>query len=124
MALQASVSLLLFVVFLNIVTDNRTTATSIREKCQCIEETEAVRWKKVTDFTIIPKDPLCNKIQIILQLSDIKSCLKPDSKPGKQLQRCWKRIKFNTERKKVCLKSSRKKKPKEAQTHQYLPSSV
>ncbi|XP_056616817.1 chemokine (C-X-C motif) ligand 18a, duplicate 1 [Triplophysa dalaica] len=122
MALQASVSLLLFVVFLNIIADNRTTATSIREKCECIEETEAVRWKKVTDFTIIPKDPLCNKIQIILDLPDTRSCLKPDSKAGQKLQRCWKRIKFNTQKKKVCLKSSRKKVPK-AKTHQYLPSS-
>lgn len=52
-------------IFLGFYLDNRTTATTIREKCQCVEETDTVRWRKVTDFTIIPKDPLCNKIQIM-----------------------------------------------------------
>ncbi|XP_052006756.1 chemokine (C-X-C motif) ligand 18a, duplicate 1 [Xyrauchen texanus] len=116
--LQASVSLLLMLlVCSNIITDKRTAAITIREKCQCIEETGSVQWRKITNYTIIENDPLCNKVQIILWLSSKQACLNPDSKQGKRLQSCWKRIKSKTQHKKVCLKLQRKKGPKKQKKH-------
>ncbi|XP_065152634.1 chemokine (C-X-C motif) ligand 18a, duplicate 1 [Paramisgurnus dabryanus] len=111
----ASVSLLLLSFCSN--TDKVTAAISNREKCQCVEETNSVRWRKVTDFTIIQKDSFCNKIQIILQLSNKQSCLNPDSKPGKRLQQCWRRIKFNPQKKKICLTLKSKTGPKKRIKH-------
>ncbi|XDV50436.1 hypothetical protein PO909_019496 [Leuciscus waleckii] len=120
-SLQGNMSLLLLLlVCLHFITENRTAATSLREKCECIEETGSVQWRKITDYTIIPKDPLCNKVQIILQLSGKRVCLNPESKQGKKLQRCWKRIKFNTQKKKkkVCLTLKRKQNgPKSSKKH-------
>ncbi|XP_042593136.1 chemokine (C-X-C motif) ligand 18a, duplicate 1 [Cyprinus carpio] len=111
--LQTSVWLLLLIsVCLHFMTSNRTAAMIIREKCECVEETGSVQWRKITDFTIIQKDPLCNKVQIILQLSGKQVCLNPDSNQGKKLQKCWKGIKFNTQRKKSCLKLNKKNGPK------------
>ncbi|KAK2896820.1 hypothetical protein Q8A67_011308 [Cirrhinus molitorella] len=82
------------------ITGSRAVAVSNREKCECVEETDSVQWRKITDYTIIEKHPLCNKVQIILQLTGKEVCLKADSKQGGKLQRCWKRIKFNTQKKK------------------------
>ncbi|CAM4726439.1 unnamed protein product [Leuciscus chuanchicus] len=86
--------LLLLLVCLHFITENRTAATSLREKCECIEETGSVQWRKITDYTIIPKNPLCNKVQIM--------------------------IKFNTQKKKkkVCLTLKRKQNgPKSSKKH-------
>ncbi|XP_059374276.1 chemokine (C-X-C motif) ligand 18a, duplicate 1 [Carassius carassius] len=109
---QASICLLLLIlVCLHFITD----AVYIREKCECVEETGSVQWRKITDYRIIEKDPLCKKVQIIVQLSGKKACLNAESKQGEKLQRCWRRIKFNTQRKKDCLKLKKKngaKKPK------------
>ncbi|XP_016430056.1 C-X-C motif chemokine 10-like [Sinocyclocheilus rhinocerous] len=115
---QASVCPLLLISFcLYFITDNRAAAISIREKCECAEETGSVQWRKITDYTIIQKDPLCNKVQIILQLSGKRACLNPESKQGKKLQRCWRRIKFSTQKKKVCLKLKKKNGPKKPKRH-------
>ncbi|XP_059422925.1 C-X-C motif chemokine 9-like [Carassius carassius] len=109
--LQASACMLLLIsVCLHFMTGIRT-ATS-REKCECVEETGSVHWRKIIDYTIIQKHPLCNKVQIILQLSGQQACLNPDSKQGKKLQKCWKRIKFNTQKRKVCLMLRKKNGPK------------
>ncbi|XP_043110505.1 chemokine (C-X-C motif) ligand 18a, duplicate 1 [Puntigrus tetrazona] len=113
--LQTSFCLLLLIsIGLHFITGKRTAAMSIREKCECVEETGSVQWKKIKDYRIIQKDPLCNKVQIILQLSEKQVCLNADSKQGKKLQKCWKRIKLNPQRKKVCLqlKKNRPKKTK------------
>ncbi|XP_077092878.1 chemokine (C-X-C motif) ligand 18a, duplicate 1 [Siphateles boraxobius] len=117
--LQGYMSLLLLLSgCLHFMTENRTAAISLREKCECIEETGSVQWRKITDYTIIPQDPLCNKVQIILQLSGKQVCLNPGSKQGEKLQRCWKRIKFNTQKKKVCLILKRKRNgPKSPKQH-------
>ncbi|KAK7140329.1 hypothetical protein R3I94_012823 [Phoxinus phoxinus] len=117
--LQGNMSLLLLLsVCLVFTTENRTAAISLREKCECIGETGSVQWRKITDFTIIPKAPLCNKVQIILQLSGKQACLNPESKQGKKLQRCWKRIKFTTWKKKACLRLKRKSNgPKSPKKH-------
>ncbi|XP_039528159.1 chemokine (C-X-C motif) ligand 18a, duplicate 1 [Pimephales promelas] len=110
---QRNVSMLLLLsVCLHFMTENRTAAISLREKCECIEETGSVQWRKIKDYTIIPKDAFCNKVQIILQLIDKRVCLNPESKKGKQLQRCWKRIEFNTRKKKVCLLKRKRNGPK------------
>uniref|UniRef100_A0A8C2FSI1 Chemokine (C-X-C motif) ligand 18a, duplicate 1 n=1 Tax=Cyprinus carpio TaxID=7962 RepID=A0A8C2FSI1_CYPCA len=93
------------------------TAISIREKCECVEETGSVQWRKIADYRIIQRDPLCNKVQIILQMSGKETCLNPESKQGKKLQRCWRRIKFNTQRKKVCLQFKKKNGPKKPKRH-------
>ncbi|XP_016366758.1 C-X-C motif chemokine 9-like [Sinocyclocheilus rhinocerous] len=111
--LQSNVCLLLLIsICLHFITDNRTAAMSHREKCECVEETGSVQWRKITDYTIRQKEPLCNKVQIILQLSGKQACLNPDSKQGKKMQKCWKRIKFNTQRRKVCLQLKKKNRPK------------
>ncbi|XP_050982413.1 chemokine (C-X-C motif) ligand 18a, duplicate 1 [Labeo rohita] len=111
--LQASVCLLLISVCLDFIRDNRAAATTLREKCECIEETDSVQWRKIKDYRIIQKNPLCNKVQIILQLSGKQSCLNPNSNQGKNLQDCWRRINFNTQKKKICLKRKNgPKKPK------------
>jgi len=51
--------------FLDPSLENRTAAISLREKCECIEETGSVQWRKIKDYTIIPKDAFCNKVQIM-----------------------------------------------------------
>ncbi|XP_058651711.1 chemokine (C-X-C motif) ligand 18a, duplicate 1 [Onychostoma macrolepis] len=111
--LQSNVCLLLLILAcLHFSTENSTAAISFREKCECVEETDSVQWRKIKDYTIRQKEPLCNKVQIKLQLSGKQACLNPDSKQGKKLQKCWKRIKFNTQRKKICLKLQKKNGPK------------
>ncbi|XP_056326994.1 chemokine (C-X-C motif) ligand 18a, duplicate 1 [Danio aesculapii] len=103
--LQASVKVLLLLsVCSHVISVKKTAATFIREKCECVKEARAVQWRKITDFTIILKNPLCNKVQIKLQLSNKEVCLNPESKQGTKLQRCWQKINFNPQRKKVCLK--------------------
>ncbi|ROL49623.1 hypothetical protein DPX16_15949 [Anabarilius grahami] len=90
--LRSNISLLLLLlVCLHFTTEKSTAAISSREKCECIEEAGSVQWRKITDYKIIEKYPLCNKVQIILQLSGKEVCLNPKSKQGKKLQRCWKR---------------------------------
>ncbi|KAK9964364.1 hypothetical protein ABG768_005546 [Culter alburnus] len=116
--LQANISLLLLLlVCLHFTTEKSTAAISSREKCECIEETGSVQWKKITDYKIIEKYPLCNKVQIILQLPGKNVCLNPESKQGKKLQRCWKGIKFNIRKKKACLMLKRKNGPKNPKKH-------
>ncbi|XP_067277166.1 chemokine (C-X-C motif) ligand 18a, duplicate 1 isoform X2 [Pseudorasbora parva] len=117
--LQGNMNLLLLltVCCLHFMTENGTAAISHREKCECIEGTGSVQWRRITDYTIIPKDPLCNAVQIILQLPGQRMCLNPESNQGRKLQRCWKRIKFNTQKKKLCLRVNRKKAPKRPKKH-------
>ncbi|XP_026079611.1 C-X-C motif chemokine 9-like [Carassius auratus] len=110
--LQASACMLLLIsVCLHFMTGVRTSTS--REKCECVEETGSVQWRKIIDYTIIQKHPLCNKVQIILQLSGQQACLNPDSMQGKRLQKCWKRIQFNTQKGKDCLMLLGPKKPKQ-----------
>ncbi|KTF92629.1 hypothetical protein cypCar_00017175 [Cyprinus carpio] len=89
---QASICLLFLIsVCSHFIRDNRATAISIREKCECVEETGSVQWRKIADYRIIQRDPLCNKVQIM--------------------------IKFNTQRKKVCLQFKKKNGPKKPKRH-------
>ncbi|KAK3554285.1 hypothetical protein QTP70_020143, partial [Hemibagrus guttatus] len=94
----------------------RKAAVNIREKCTCIAVAKSVLLRRITDFKIIDSAPLCDKVQIIVHLASRPVCLAPNSKQGKKLQKCWKRIKFNERKKKSCLKSGkakqRPKKPK------------
>ncbi|XP_073691089.1 chemokine (C-X-C motif) ligand 18a, duplicate 1 [Garra rufa] len=115
--LQASVCLLLISICFHFITDNRAAASSIREKCECVKENESVQWRKITDYTITDKNPFCNKVQIIVHLQGKQVCLKPDSNQGRKLQRCWRKIKFNEQKKKVCLKLQKKKGSKKPKRH-------
>ncbi|KAF5910200.1 C-X-C motif chemokine 9-like [Clarias magur] len=70
---------------------DKTEAVNIREKCMCIQHTEAVLWGRVKDFNVINAGPHCNKDQIIIKMQSKSVCLAPNSKQGKKLQKCWKR---------------------------------
>ncbi|KAG7334063.1 hypothetical protein KOW79_002470 [Hemibagrus wyckioides] len=113
---QVTLTSVLFLLCLNLLTDKKTAAVNIREKCMCITEAKSVSWRGIKDFNIIDSAPLCNKVQMIINLASRTICLAPNSNQGKKLQECWKRIKFNERKKKSCLKSGkvkqRPKKPK------------
>ncbi|KAM9477173.1 chemokine (C-X-C motif) ligand 18a, duplicate 1 [Clarias gariepinus] len=107
---------LLVFLCLNIIT-NKTEAVNIREKCMCIQQTEAVLWGRVKDFSVINSGPHCNKDQIIIKMQSKSVCLAPNSKQGKKLQKCWKRINFNKGKKKACLQQRKvKRKQKKSKT--------
>ncbi|XP_049337249.1 chemokine (C-X-C motif) ligand 18a, duplicate 1 [Astyanax mexicanus] len=111
----STLSLLTIFLFLPILTDYVITATNIREKCECINVTNNVRWRAVKGFEVKEPEALCNKVQIIMRVGKKLSCLNPESNQGKRLLKCWKGIGFNEKKKKACFtpkKSKTKKKTK------------
>ncbi|KAB5581720.1 hypothetical protein PHYPO_G00178970 [Pangasianodon hypophthalmus] len=116
-SVQGTLTPLLLIFCLNILTDEKTEAVNIREKCLCIRETDTVLWRRMMDFNVIDSGPHCNKVQIIIYMGSKSVCLAPNSKQGKMLQKCWKRINFNERKKKGCMKPEKvKQRPKKPKT--------
>ncbi|XP_064171180.1 interleukin-8-like [Anguilla rostrata] len=84
-------------------------ATSVRERCECVQTVDSVHWRRIADFTVTREGPLCKYTQIVLTLKDKKeTCLNPDAKQGKRLQTCWRRIRENPAGKRRCLRLKRR----------------
>ncbi|KAJ8365777.1 hypothetical protein SKAU_G00146080 [Synaphobranchus kaupii] len=98
---------LLFLCGLDLDAEHMAVATSVRERCECVDTIDTMPWRRIRDFTVTNKGPLCNNIQIVLYLKKKDVCLNPDSKQGKRLQKCWKRIHENPAKKKGCLQRRR-----------------
>ncbi|XP_067298735.1 chemokine (C-X-C motif) ligand 18b [Pseudorasbora parva] len=70
-------------------------------RCQCVDELKkAVRKETIEEFAIFPKNPKCNKVEIILTLKSNntnkdKRCLNPHTIQGQNLQSCWKSKNIN-----------------------------
>ncbi|KAJ8416002.1 hypothetical protein AAFF_G00380240 [Aldrovandia affinis] len=114
------VSALLFAVLLlcdvDLDSENIAGATSVRQSCECPNVIDSVPWRRVSDFTVTDKGPLCNEIEIVLYLKTNKqACLNPNSKQGKRLQKCWKRIQNDPARRKGCLHLKRGRSKKRTQ---------
>ncbi|XP_072534124.1 chemokine (C-X-C motif) ligand 18a, duplicate 1 [Salminus brasiliensis] len=97
--------------FLNLLTDNVPAAMSVREKCECVKEINALRWRGITGFEVKKQEVLCNKVQIIMKMGEKSLCLNPSSAQGQNLLKCWKRVRFNEKKKDICFKP-RQTKPK------------
>ncbi|KAK3573069.1 hypothetical protein QTP86_012283 [Hemibagrus guttatus] len=84
-SVQVTLTSLLFLLCLNLLTDKKTAAVNIREKCTCIAVAKSVLLRRITDFKIIDSAPLCDKVQIMIKFNERKkkSCLKS----GKAKQR-------------------------------------
>ncbi|XP_047010105.1 chemokine (C-X-C motif) ligand 18a, duplicate 1 [Ictalurus punctatus] len=116
---QKTLTPLLFLLCINLLKDKKTGAVNIREKCMCIRASNAVLWRRMTDFNVIDAGPHCYKVQIIIKMGSTSVCLATDSKQGKWLQQCWKRINFNEGKKKRCLQTGKaKRRPKKTKTPQ------
>ncbi|KAI4877640.1 hypothetical protein NFI96_022994 [Prochilodus magdalenae] len=74
-------TLMLFL-FLNIIKENVSGASSVREKCVCPQETGFVKWRRISDFQIKVAEPLCNKVQIMIKNDERKkqACILRETK--------------------------------------------
>ncbi|XP_067828466.1 C-X-C motif chemokine 9-like [Heptranchias perlo] len=86
-------------------------------RCHCFQFIRAVRPKIIKDFQILPKTTHCSRTEIILTVlqenTEIDTCLDPESKQGKKLLRCWKRIQNDPNKKRKCIESKQNKVPKQ-----------
>ncbi|KAF4090366.1 hypothetical protein AMELA_G00050910 [Ameiurus melas] len=116
--MQKTLTPLLFLICIYLLKD-KTGAVNIREKCMCIGESNAVLWRRMTNFNVLDAGPHCYKVQIIINMGSTSVCLAPNSKQGKMLQKCWKRINFNEGKKKSCLQTRKvNRRPKKPKTPQ------
>uniref|UniRef100_UPI00398EB4F0 growth-regulated alpha protein-like n=1 Tax=Pristiophorus japonicus TaxID=55135 RepID=UPI00398EB4F0 len=80
-------------------------------RCQCLHFIKAVSPKLIKNFLIVPKSAHCTRIEIILTVlqgnTESETCLNPELKQGKRLQKCWERILNDPNRKKECIKKLR-----------------
>ncbi|KAI1886818.1 hypothetical protein AGOR_G00199720 [Albula goreensis] len=119
MALNISALLmaLLLLSSLDFDTEHMVGATSVRERCECDKVVDFVPWRRIMDFTVTDKGPLCKHIQTVLHLKNKKHvCLNPESSQGQRLQKCWKRSQKNPGRKGECLRLKHGRSKKRTET--------
>ncbi|XP_041124364.1 chemokine (C-X-C motif) ligand 18a, duplicate 1 [Polyodon spathula] len=102
--LPATTATFLVFLSLHISKDQMANATSIRDRCECVNTIDFVPYRKITFFAITEKSSFCKNTEIILhQRNNKEVCLNPDSKQGQGLQECW-RVKKDPARIKTCIR--------------------
>ncbi|KAJ8014037.1 hypothetical protein DPEC_G00036090 [Dallia pectoralis] len=86
-------------------------------RCECYETMKRVKGK-LSDLKVIPKSHTCNTDQIIVMVKTQQVCVDPTGRLGKQLLRCWQKVKARNGNMKRCLVKTKIKQNNQGQNRQ------
>ncbi|KAK0137948.1 hypothetical protein N1851_025824 [Merluccius polli] len=80
-----------------LITVRESDSSFVPGRCVCPETNSRVRGM-LKNFTVVAKNPKCDKVTLIVVLNNSKQvCLDPNKRQGRQLVQCWNRLEELTE---------------------------